>query len=110
MLLFVCIYTSYILQIKTYIETINGLKCDKIDLLKDVDVGASFKKFLVECMCCNIFKNATSPFLDCSLFPTTDLTENTQKYYEIYSILLSLCMVAIAVKTHVQELPWSFFM
>jgi hypothetical protein len=31
------------------------------------------------------------------LFPTVDLTERTQRY-EIFSLLLSVCMVAIAFK------------
>jgi hypothetical protein len=33
------------------------------------------------------------------LFPTADLIDNTQRYYEIYSVLLQICTVATAVKT-----------
>jgi hypothetical protein len=34
----------------------------------------------------------------CSLFHNSDLTENTQRFYEIDSVLLPICSVATAVK------------
>jgi hypothetical protein len=33
-----------------------------------------------------------------SQFPATDLIENMQRYYDIYSVLLPICTVALAVK------------
>jgi hypothetical protein len=33
-----------------------------------------------------------------ALFPAADLTENSQRYYEIHSVLLPICTVAKAVK------------
>jgi hypothetical protein len=32
------------------------------------------------------------------LFPTTDLPQDTQGYYKIYALLVSICTVAGAVK------------
>jgi hypothetical protein len=39
-----------------------------------------------------------------SLFPSGDLTENTQIYYEIYSVLLPVRKVATAVNIEVEPL------
>jgi hypothetical protein len=34
----------------------------------------------------------------CGLFPTADLIENTQIYYEMYSMLFPVCMIIKALK------------